>query len=492
MSIILDILKFIGVTLCVLLIFNFIILVHEWGHFLAARWRGLKIEKFQIWMGKPVWKRTWNGVQYGLGTIPIGGFVQLPQMAPMGAIEGKASGGELPPIKPLDKIIVALAGPLFSLGLAFLFACAVWKTGQIRPDKPVVGYAVPGMPAYGSGQIKAGDEILEIDGEKVTSFAALTRSVVWAIASGENQNVEFVIRREGESEPRKVVVNAPYKEGKEYKEWADSTSWIQKLYKRPPLRKVGIAPAAEARVEEVLPHSPGALAGLLKGDIVLTANGEKIYNPGWISELASLKPTDPIAILVQRGATKMDLTLNPRVPEVDPRPAKDRTPMLGIGYESIHSEDPPLVYTSPFTLVADCFRNTAATLKKLVTPSSPIGVSQMSGPVGILNVYYNIFQNPQWWRLVLWFSVVLNVGLAIFNMLPLPVLDGGHITMAVIEAIRRRPANLKLMELLQVACVMCLLSFVLFVTLKDVGQIAQGDGSKIEFKPLPAPAAVTP
>lgn len=109
-----------GIILLVLLVFNFVILVHEWGHFLAARWRGLKIEKFQIWMGQPIWKRTWNGVQYGLGWLPIGGFVQLPQMSPMEAIEGASSEPreKLPPIRPLDKIIVAFAGPLFSMLLA--------------------------------------------------------------------------------------------------------------------------------------------------------------------------------------------------------------------------------------------------------------------------------------------------------------------------------------------------------------------------------------
>ena len=108
------------------MMFNIMIIVHEWGHFLAGRWRGLEIDRFQIWFGKPIWKKTYNGVQYGLGTIPAGGFVSLPQMVTMESIEGEVdeeTKKNLPPISPLDKIIVAFAGPLFSFLLALRFCC---------------------------------------------------------------------------------------------------------------------------------------------------------------------------------------------------------------------------------------------------------------------------------------------------------------------------------------------------------------------------------
>src|SRR5271167_969219 len=122
------------VVLEVVVLFNLLIFVHELGHFLAARWRGLKIERFAIWFGKPIWKTKINGVEYALGTIPAGGYVSLPQMAPMEMIEGKGekSSEPLPPISALDKIIVAVAGPLFSFGLAFAFAFLVWGVG--RPE----------------------------------------------------------------------------------------------------------------------------------------------------------------------------------------------------------------------------------------------------------------------------------------------------------------------------------------------------------------------
>ena len=131
------ILKFIFICLEVVLLFNLLILVHELGHYWAARWRGLKIDRFGIWFGKPIWKKRINGVDFCLGSIPAGGYVALPQMAPMEAIEGRHDSAreELPPISALDKIIVAFAGPLFSFGLALAFACVVWLIGRPVSEK---------------------------------------------------------------------------------------------------------------------------------------------------------------------------------------------------------------------------------------------------------------------------------------------------------------------------------------------------------------------
>src|SRR2546430_17480657 len=136
----------------VLILFNLLIVVHELGHFLAARWRGLYIEKFGVWFGKPLWKKTINGVQYSLGSLPFGGFVALPQLAPMDIIEGKADvdRARLAPISALDKIIVAIAGPLFSLLLALFFAGIVWVIGHPVSEADsttIIGYVLPDSPA---------------------------------------------------------------------------------------------------------------------------------------------------------------------------------------------------------------------------------------------------------------------------------------------------------------------------------------------------------
>src|SRR4029450_13025031 len=121
------------ICLEVVLLFNLLIFVHELGHFLAGKWRGLYIEEFALWFGKPLWRRKIGGVWFAINSIPAGGYVKLPQMAPMDALEGESEN--LPPeakgpIRPLDKIIVAFAGPLFSFLLAVVFAVIVWQVGR--------------------------------------------------------------------------------------------------------------------------------------------------------------------------------------------------------------------------------------------------------------------------------------------------------------------------------------------------------------------------
>src|SRR5207248_1330354 len=221
MTMLLHAIRFIFVVLEVLILFNLMIVVHELGHFLAARWRGLYIERFGVWFGKPLWKKTINGVQYSLGSLPFGGFVALPQLAPMDIIEGKADvdRARLPKISALDKIIVAVAGPMFSLLLALCFAIVVWTVGHPVSEADsttVIGYVMPDSPAEKAG-LKPGDKILSVDDKPVRRFMGMNDSVSWDVVRSEGKKISVKFQR---ADKVQTVWVEPYK--------AETRGWRRK------------------------------------------------------------------------------------------------------------------------------------------------------------------------------------------------------------------------------------------------------------------------
>ncbi len=484
MEILISALRFIGILFLVIMMFNIMIVVHEWGHFLAGRWRGLYIDRFQIWFGKPLWKKTYNGVQYGLGSIPAGGFVSLPQMAPMESIEGKVEEDEedtipkdLPPVTPLDKIIVAFAGPLFSFLLAVVFACivfAVKKPVSESVGTTTIGGVVENSPAAKAG-IQPGDRITFVDGKKVEKFQGMDRSIMWTIISSENQNIEVDLVRPGVGEMT-LTVERPA----EAKDAQVDGPWFKQVWaylsKRPPLRTIGVFPQVSPVVGRLLENSPAELAGLKTADIVTKINDVEVSTPSEVGKY-NWEAGKAATLTIQRGDDTLTKKVTPRIPEVGGEKA-----MLGIEWDGEGVRT--LVRENPITQVVNSFNAIVKTLKAVFTPASDVSAGHLSGPVGIMGLYYDLFQHNDGWRLALWFSVLLNVNLAILNLMPFPVLDGGHIVMATVEWVRKRPIPFKVLEVVQTAFVLMLLGFMAFVTLKDVGdRIPKGEGGASQTQP---------
>ncbi len=484
MDLILSIFRIIGILFLVIMMFNLMIIVHEWGHFLAGRWRGLYIDRFQIWFGKPIWSKTINGVQYGLGSIPAGGFVSLPQMAPMESIEGKVEGAEdLPPVKPLDKIIVAFAGPLFSFLLACAFAVIVWGVGRPVSESQqnaVVGFIQEGSNAEKSG-LEKGDRILAVNGEQIVRFSGMNESLQWAIIAAETDQLTLDVEKL-DGQKTQVIVERPAVEKIEHE-----GPWFQKLWhtltKRPPLPAVGLGPASTPLVSDVLESSPAALAGMKKGDIITAIEGVPIRYSFQIVDREWEKDT-PVSFTIDRRGKPVDLVVTPRVPEV--LNGAKAQPRLGAVFNREGVRE--VVRQTPVYQVKAGLTSMANMLRALVSPNTSIKAGHMSGPVGIMGVFYDLFQMPSGWKLVLWFAVILNINLAILNLLPFPVLDGGHIVMAILEAIRNRPIHPRLLEGVQTAFVLVLFSFMGYVTLKDVGdrvgRLGGEEQKSFEFRPI--------
>lgn len=473
--------KVIVLILVVLTIFNIIIFVHELGHFLAAKWRGLRIDRFQIWFGSPIWKFTRNGVQYGLGWIPAGGFVALPQMATMEAIEGTNGDDKpLPPISPLDKIIVAVAGPLFSLLLALLSATVVWKVGKPKDFIPsqVVGMVEENSPASkavvqndptAKTGIQPGDKIVSINGNPVNGFAGSLDSIFENIILSKGSKIHFVVERKGVAQPLELV--------SEFK--TDKNKW----YQRSGLRKVGIGPEVDHLVlGAITKNSPAQKAGIKDGDVLVTMDGKPFKEAKAAVDYVKETAGRPIELVLLRKDKQVQLTVTPQVP-LSP---KDAGPKLGMAFSEAAFVNMNIVHPGPVTQIRETVRTMWMTISRVVAPDSSIGVGHLSGPVGIASVQYELLQMDDGWRRILAFMVLFNVNLAILNMMPFPVLDGGHITLAILEKITGRPVRAKVLEVLQTVCALALMSLMLFVTSKDIGdKFGHGDGP--DQKPMVFP-----
>jgi len=537
---ILTALKFIFICLEVLAIFNLLIIVHELGHFLAARWRGLYVEGFGIWFGKPIWKKKINGVTYSIGSIPAGGFVKLPQMAPMESLEGETeiSLADLKPVTPFDKIIVAFAGPLFSFLLAISFAVIVWGVGRPVSESEattLIGYVIPGSPAEKAG-LQAGDKILEVDGKPVTRFGGMSNdSVTWRIVRSEGETIPITVERDGKTQTFSAIPTIPKTD----------------FWKRKGLRQIQIQPAETPMVAKVLPGSVGAASGLQTNDLLIGLNGHKIYSSLHLIDLENKLTEEPLVLEVRRGdqivklpyephgaairevikespaalagiqagdqiATingqalrffpqildtiqkhpnqsillgivrnekTMEFNVTPEIPVDGDQPriglvAGDSDGIVFDQFGKFH-----IIYPTPTEQIRASVMSIVNTVGALFAPKSKVSVQHLGGPLMMMRIYYIMFENPEGWRLALWFSVVLNVNLALMNLLPIPVLDGGHITFALFEIITRRPVHYRILEIVNTGAALMVIGFMLFITFFDAQDFFHGKGLSLKFKP---------
>ena len=542
--------RVIFILLEVLVLFNLLIVVHEVGHFLAARWRGLFIEKFGIWFGKPLWKKTINGVQYSLGSLPFGGFVALPQLAPMDIIEGKADidRAQLPRISVMDKIIVAFAGPLFSFLLAVLFAVIIWLVGRPVSESEAtttIGYVMPDSPAAEVG-LEPGDRILSVDGKSVTRFGGMSEeSISWRIVRSEGDTIPITFERivNGRPETRTVAAHPIIPETK---------PWMRKAF-----RQIDILPAETPMVASVEPDSPAAKAGLKPNDLIRAINGQSLYHILGVADYIREHPNDSITLTVERDGKQIAVPFEPGNPKidfvvvnspasraglekgdtvvaVDGRPTKSAIAISDyirhhggqpITLSIIHGEERrdvkiipeapenektarigiqwaddfgitldeygmmSLKHPRPIEQIRSGMLSIFNTVGAIASPKSDVRLQHMSGPVMMLRVYYVMFENKEGWRMALWFSVVLNVNLALLNLLPIPVLDGGHIMLALVEAVRRRPVNMRVLEIVQTACAVVIIGFMVYIAFFDVQDLFGTKRDSPKFLPKAQPAA---
>ena len=220
-------------------------------------------------------------------------------------------------------------------------------------------------------------------------------------------------------------------------------------------------------------NSPAKQTDLKVDDVITGADGVQLPDGDAFTDYVHKHDGTPILLEVTRDGKKLPpMKVTPLKPEGSPEDVP--MPMIGIGHaenDGIQFDSmgvPTTVYLHPMEQIRTSMMMIINTFDAVISPKSSIGFQHMGGPVMMMHAYYAMLDTHDGWKLALWFSVILNVNLALLNLLPIPVLDGGHITLAIIEAIRRRPVNLKILEAIQGACAIVIIGFMLCIVFFDV------------------------
>ena len=457
--------------LLVVLFFGGSIFVHELGHFLAARWRGAKVERFSIGFGPAIvsWRGR-DGVEYRLAWFPLGGYVLLPQLADLGTIEGRSEldAQQLPPVSYPTKMIVFAAGALFNVLFAFGLASIIWVIGQPESNETAsrsIGYVyrtveLPGgatvaSPASEAG-LRVGDVIQAIDGHAVAKWIDIYALI--GLGTGVNSDggrqAVFTILRDGQV--LEITVH-PRLVGEEKE------------------RRVGIAPGYELTVLQVLPGSIAARAGFHPDDILLSLDGQRVLSPLTCQDVLEASAKRSVAARVNRGGRELVLT-------IPARPSAKSGASIGLGLATGYT----LIHPTPFAQISEQVTLSFRTRWSLVNPHSDIGISKLTGPVGIVRIFHSAAEAGL--RPVLMFTILLNMSLAIFNLLPIPVLDGGQMMFATIGRLRGRALPVNFVMAANSIFIVLLLSMVIYVSIFDVRRLNRDRAEAA----TPAAAPATP
>ncbi|MCU0857170.1 MAG: RIP metalloprotease RseP [Pontiellaceae bacterium] len=419
-----------------LFVFGVTVFVHEFGHFIVARRCGLVVKTFSIGFGKAVFKREKDGTVYKIGWIPFGGYVALPQLDPAGMekIQGDGTTERFPDVSPWKKIAVAAAGSIGNVMLAIVLAVVIWLIPGGDADtqiRPIIGTLETNSAAYAAG-LRQGDEITAINGTEIKDeYEFLTEALLNNISEAS-----ISIRRGDMTEQLTVPIGR-----------RDGAPVID-----------GVTFTVPCQFGSVQADSPADRAGVKSGDMALMFNEEPILGWSHFTQLVqSADPGVPVALLVERGGEKLRLSI---VPEYNEK--YDRI-MVGVGGGL---GMPWMLYKNPVDQLKYDALAIVRLLKALMTPSE---AKQAAGGLGGPILIFSLLTTSIKMGLLNTFGIIrfLNINLAILNLLPIPVLDGGHIVFALWHGITRHKVSVRIQTALINFFAVLLIGTMLWVTFND-------------------------
>ena len=440
-----------------IVVIGILILVHELGHFLVARWTGVGVERFSIGFG-PVLAR-WRGpeTEYCLSAIPMGGYVK------MVGEENPLEGGGAPvydpakafALKPLwARFLIVFAGPGMNLVLAIVVFSIVLATIG-RPVWPaVIGRVADDGPAIAAG-LRTGDAIAAVDGRPVSYWEDLDH----AIAGSAGRALQLTVSRASDQRtiavtPRRTTTRDPiFKEAREI--------W-----------DLGAGPQLTPQIGSFIPGSAAERAGLRAGDLILEVGGQPVFTPEEITQAIQKRAGQPFEMTVQRGETRLRLTVTAvSVKEKNPTGGEVEVWRIGVNIVTkvvrYEPYGPLTAATEGVVKTWDMSVLTAKGLWKLA--KLELSISNLGGPIQIATEGER--QRREGLPSLAVFTAFISVNLAVLNLLPVPMLDGGHLLFFVIEGVLGRPLSLKKREAAQQLGLVLLLLLMVFAIYNDLVRI---------------------
>ena len=407
-----------------------LVTVHEFGHFWVARRLGVRVLRFSIGFGRPllVWHRRGDDTEYVLGAIPLGGYVKM-----LDESEGEVESGDLRHAfnrKPLAvRCAVVVAGPLFN----FLFAVfAYWLMFVIGISglRSTIGAVAPDSPAAQAG-LRAGERIERVGGRDTRTWDAVSQALIGDALKGPRIDLSLV-SEDGTRRPATLDLGA---------------TAVDDLARGRLFATVGmepLRPRLAALIDEVIEDSPASRAGMRAGDRVVSADGTPIDDwAAWVAYVRA-RPEQPIAVVVERGGSMVDLSVTPQQVGDDagghgrigaavrpPGPDMFADFYVSQRYGAVDALGRAVARTAEATML------TLRMLWKMLL--AEVSVQNLSGPISIAQ-YAGLSAQIGFARFVEFLGIV-SVSLGVLNLLPIPLLDGGHLLFYAIEVIRGRPLS---------------------------------------------------
>jgi regulator of sigma E protease len=425
-----------------------LVVVHEFGHYLAARLAGVKVLRFSLGFGKPVFTRCLgrDRTEWTLALLPFGGYVKMLDERE-GVVPATEAHRSFNRASVWRRIGIVAAGPIANFLLAIVFYWVLFLHGM-PAMKPLVGEPPAGTPAEQAGLV-AGDEIRRVNGVDTPSFQDLRLELLRAGVAGDPIELDL-------ADGRSVQLDAPPLETENLE--------------RDTLRPLGIVryePEIEPVIGEVLPDGAAARAGFQSGDRLVAADGQSVANwQDWV-KLIRQHPSQPLRIEYERQGQRGELTVVPdtveesgqRVGKIGAGPKVDEAVFDALMTEVRYGPVEALGRGAQKTWEMSLF--TLEMMGRMVL--GQVSWKNLSGPLTIAD--YAGQSATLGWISFVGFLALVSVSLGVLNLLPVPLLDGGHLMYYVAEVLTGRPVSERTMEIgsrIGMALLLLLMSFALF------------------------------